>query len=66
MIFVIHFVHTTMIAFLLNCFLFNNTGSPFIASVKDISNTADSEVRLQSICVSTNTDTHGKYLNIFS
>ncbi len=50
-----------MIAFLLNCFLFNNTGSPFIASVKDVSSTADSGVCLQSgICVSTNTATHGK------
>uniref|UniRef100_A0A9J7XGK7 Filamin B, beta (actin binding protein 278) n=1 Tax=Cyprinus carpio carpio TaxID=630221 RepID=A0A9J7XGK7_CYPCA len=34
-------------------------GSPFIASVKDVSSTADSGVCLQSgICVSTNTDTH--------
>ncbi len=60
MIFDTHFVHTMMIAFLLNCFLFNNTGSPFIASVKGVSSTADSGVCLQSgICVSTNTDTHG-------
>ncbi|XP_058619192.1 filamin-A isoform X2 [Onychostoma macrolepis] len=35
-------------------------GSPFIASVKDVSITADSGVCLQSgICASTNTDTHG-------
>ncbi|XP_016320434.1 filamin-A [Sinocyclocheilus anshuiensis] len=34
-------------------------GSPFIASVKDVSSTADSGVCLQSgICVSSNTDTH--------
>lgn len=44
----------------------NSTGSPFIASVKDVSSTADSGVCLQSgICVSTNTDTHSKYLYFF-
>lgn len=42
--------------------LIHSIGSPFIASVNDASSTADSGICLQSgICVSANTDTHGKY-----